>query len=323
MLSEPVLREFVRRVPSSKILVKKAWSSLALESKLQILDAYSKDSFQESNQTSEYNPDWLLNLALDDDEEIVRIFAAYKHGVTCVEPDEISQADSFYSQIEIDLAKEIQGKLQKDKSEIVKNLEHDNFFINITSIPQDCRLINIRGLKWFCLINFINSIERFASELSKEDLIELLDEIEHLSFLLPGIQSLNKAWKLLPELDEDYAFRLAKIIPIKDRRKSLWVEQEVASEIFLNLPPLALFWTLKTNKECLTGELKKVVKIINNEQLGHYDDYLKELALEIIREENFYSETDINNSETDINISGNKLIKFEKYLANFKDWLFK
>lgn len=61
MLSENLINQFTSDCPSTRILLTKAWPSLSVESKLQLLDTLKNR-----------HPSWLSIIALDDKDEIVK-----------------------------------------------------------------------------------------------------------------------------------------------------------------------------------------------------------------------------------------------------------
>lgn len=189
-------------------------------------------------------------------------------------------------------------KIKADKNEIVNKFIRGDlvsylFFEDFPSISQETRLIRLRFIDIFDTVLFIDNIEMLVSNLKKNDLAECLDEIagniNNYSFTIDNdIEKLNKAWMLISNLDEDLSYRFAKILPICTQytniKRKITNGSEVIAETFLQLPPLAMCWLLKTNKDNPSNELLRLVKIIINDS-DKFDGYIIRAELEINFEE--------------------------------------
>jgi hypothetical protein len=281
MLSEGLIEELSRSSPSTEILVSKAWPSLTTESKLQLIFAYNKIGLESVNL-----PIWLYKLALDDNSEIIRIFATMYSGLSYQRVDNSDLLETVYGKHALQQEKILLDKIKKDKSEIVRNLPevHDfDIFHDLHKVSQESRLICIRRITSFDLDSFVNNLDKFFSKISKEHQIECLDEIianlDCYVFRYTELKNLNHAWGLLKGLDEMISCRVARILPIMN---SVRERREVDAEIFLNLPPLALFWALRANKKRPTNQLLKLAKIIINDTNSLYDEDVRAEAWSII-----------------------------------------
>jgi hypothetical protein len=291
MLSEILIKELSDYCPSTKILVSKAWPSLSTESKLQLIFAHNRISLERVNL-----PIWLYELALDDSAEIVRIFATMYSGINSSCLLNVDVCEAIYGKQALGQMKILLDKIAMDKSEVVRNLsELDNYYIfsDLQNVSQESRLIIIRRMHKLHLSFFINELNKFTTELSKENLIECLDEIitnSSIESTAGGINELIQGWQFISSLDEDVSSRIARILPINEYyfdacQQKMVCHQEVSAELFLNLPPLALFWVLRKNQKMPTKQLLNLVRTIVNDTSSRFDDHVKNIALQIFFDE--------------------------------------
>jgi len=295
MLNKFLLNQFTQASPASRVMCRRAWPSISSESKLQIIESY---------QSTGDLPFWLLELALGDKAEIVRIWCMK---TADIEVNGLVDKDLYiqiYGEKEYKEKLEIYTKTQNDSSDLVRDhvgRNYFNTFIDFTTISQDSRLIRIRHMLGFSHHMFIKLFDEIYQKLSKEDLIECLDEIiENLDkywSLQIDIETLEEGWKLASTVNENVASRLVKILPIQANNK--WIK----AELMLELPPLAKFWVLKTNEKIYTQEIIRFIKVII-ENRESYDKYIYDLAVEILldAEPNYWNRTSVSEAKPTKNI---------------------
>ena len=160
MLSEAVLVDIARPGPTQQMVVAAAWPSLAVESRLQVIAAVQGGGINRST------PDWLLDLAMQDDAAIVRYWAARSAYFREEGPFDLNEKmdQGFFKRKPAapeDLARARAAR--SDSSELVR-LSVDRLGILgggdvLTSMPQLQRLIAIRNdanptfsafIDWLC-----------------------------------------------------------------------------------------------------------------------------------------------------------------------------
>lgn len=326
MLSESLIKEFRRNSPSTRVLLDLAWPSLSVESKLQILVSYTKVDFGDSIQHVVPIPEWLQILAMEDGEEIIRVFGMMFGGVDSssdIEKDILIK--SVYDSEHSKSVQEIEMKINAEENKIIRSIKNNafSFFDDLKAIPQQSRLISIRGIGEFRLDIFLACFNQLILEIPKEQLIEMLDEIienyTESGICIPTeIEELNQAWELIAKVDEDLSFRLAKITPIK-AGSTRWITAEVKAEQLLKVPPMAIFWAFKSNLKHPTKELHRAANLILETKGGVYDEHLKDIAWKLKTAEEAESWEVANNN----NIHSKKQAGlFSKNLSWIKD-LFK
>lgn len=150
MLPEKIVEELVRNTELSKELVLMAWPSLSTESKLQVICAYHLQSGSPST------PDWLAQIALDDDSALVKYWAArYTYFNTNPADAKLFPASEDDQRLYI--------KAARDESPLVRfcTEKHQLLFSfeNLNELPQTSRLLAIRHLDYPSLSTFTQWLE--------------------------------------------------------------------------------------------------------------------------------------------------------------------
>lgn len=156
MLSEKVLEELTRNTALREQLVLLAWPSLAVESKLQVLDAVTQDA-------SDSTPEWLTRLAIDDEAPLVRYWAA-KH--TYFKRKSLGNSDAASSFQREQLSMQtlaLAAKADADKCDLVRlaaSVDRGLFACaELTVVPQTQRLLTIRHWSSPSLSQFVEWLE--------------------------------------------------------------------------------------------------------------------------------------------------------------------
>ncbi len=278
MLNQKLLKNLTSSAPSSRFLLEMAWQSLAVESKLEIVDEFA-------NKTGELLPNWLLKLALEDEHKIIQLWAASKENLSFSDSD--SDKKSFeHLQKRLEILNDDTLNALTDRNIDYLILE-ENFY----QFEQQTRLIIIRYLRDIDYSNLLTFVKNNISRIPKSQLIECLDEfISKLENIcdtkIIELDELNSAWDFTATLDEEISSRLARIFPIYTI--NITCDNQVKHicipiEKFLCLKPLALFWILKKNMDVgFSKELFELAKIIVNDDAGRFDKYVIELAQDIL-----------------------------------------
>ncbi len=166
MLSENVLADLTRDSPSQSMLVTAAWPSLSTESRLQVIAAIQGDD------SSGNTPDWLLDLAMEDSEAIVRYWAARASWFREDGPEDIERAQAARS----------------DPSVLVRcSVERLPWWSNtdaLIAMPQQQRLIAIRNQEHPSFVSFIDWLGKaIEGHVSDDDLAQCAEEF----FALPRV----------------------------------------------------------------------------------------------------------------------------------------
>lgn len=170
MLSDAVLADIARPGPTQPMIVAAAWPSLAVESRLQVIAAV------QGNGVNRSTPDWLLDLAMQDGAAIVRYWAAryaYFREEGPVDFTEKSDQGLFKRKPAApeDLARAHAAR--NDSAELVR-LSVDRLGIlggdNLTSMPQQQRLIAIRNQAHPSFSSFIDWLCKAVEQIPDDDL---------------------------------------------------------------------------------------------------------------------------------------------------------
>lgn len=152
MLSESVLEELARNTALRQELVSMAWPSLSVESKLQLIEAIQGKGISASS------PNWLVDLALADGADIVRLWAA--RFAYFREPAKPNALAFLGSPTEKDLARTENAR--NDPNPLVRACvsKTDSFTYEwLTALPQTERLLALRNLTSSNFASFISWLE--------------------------------------------------------------------------------------------------------------------------------------------------------------------
>jgi hypothetical protein len=156
MLSESILADLTRQSPLQPVLVTAAWPALSTESRLQIIDAVQGCGVHRNT------PGWLLDLAQDDPNEIVRYWA-----VKAADFPEMGGVDSspmaeWWRQMRPpDDANSLERaeRARSDPSELVRqSVDLHRLQINVdmlNTVSQRHRLMAMRNLGFLSLYSFV------------------------------------------------------------------------------------------------------------------------------------------------------------------------
>lgn len=154
MVSESVLDELVRATALRQHLVEMAWPSLSTESKLQVIQAIQADFVSMST------PNWLLKLAIDDPEPVVRYWSARHAYFNATRPgdfdDRLMQAPASEEELEL------YAKASRDASIFVRCCidSGETFdYMHLSSLSQIERLLFTRRLTMPSILPFIEWLE--------------------------------------------------------------------------------------------------------------------------------------------------------------------
>lgn len=169
MLSDAVLADIARPSPTQPMIVSAAWPSLNVESRLQVIAAVQGSGVNRST------PDWLLDLALQDGAAIVRYWAARYAYFREEGPFDLNEKSGEETFKRTPASAEDIARVRAardDSSELVRLcVDRPGFFGDdeLTTMPQQQRLIAIRNHDHLSLSSFINWLCKAVEEQIPDD----------------------------------------------------------------------------------------------------------------------------------------------------------